>query len=305
MNRRIALLEAIENGFTKQINNYPVNLTEAKEKNSLNYRVYGNTEMVGVPNLDYPAFLEGVGKEQDLSCRVTVESGNNSHYITFTLPMPLYKVGNSIDYIDFQTQKAYINTGFINIGDYLYNDELEIYSKKSNVIYLSIPYSGKNEENCFSPMWSYNGDITADTESIGIDLENDVIFFSIAWSRLGLQNIGGIVYRIGDNTQTPLTDGEILDKVIDYLGTIAEENLDVLIATSEENEINMTLPQLSLYKGNNSITFSSSVVTNVDYFVTESEDYLITEADRNIITENSSWLILPSSILIEFKSFMQ
>lgn len=318
MLRKHILLQAIENGFDARENNYPPTLNYAKERNALNFQIQGNTFQFDTPSIDNPVSFEPFGiADGDYRVKIFIvaESGESKEE-AFLLSRGLYKVGNKVDYVDFISQKAYFNTKIYNLIDLIDVYELEIRNKQKDVVCVSIFYEGNAEEECYSSIWNFNKDDNSNREVIGIDSINSRLFFSLNWSRIGLNYENGIVYNEKDQEKKSLEDEEVLFAIKNFLGTLPYKDLNILGANNAIEEENIFLPTLSLYRGRNNLslaieglaeTFSineSQTQTSTSSLITEDNKLMLTEDGRTLVLEFTEKGSIPSKFIIDYKSSM-
>lgn len=290
MLRKNILLQTIENGFDARVQNYPIILNYAKEREAVNYKIYGNTTQFFMPSVDSPVVPQALGTNvgDNYFKIITTSENEENKSVEFFVPRDLYKVGNSVDYVDYKTQKAYFNTKIYNLKELISTYNLEIYSKQKDVVYASILYDGKPEEGCYSSIWEFNDGTDLNRESMGIDISSSKLFFSFSWSRLGLTYSNKMVYRMEDVENISLSDEEIAEIFRNFLLTLPQYDLNIIGANKTTEVEYVFMPSLPLHKGENKIILmvGESTTTTYKYLVTETGEIMTTEAEKALIVEN-------------------
>ena len=144
MKRKFMLLQAIENGFSVHAAEHSASgiqnlqLIYAKEREALNYFIEGNTSISKTPSIDAPANIEGVGvrRQNNYFTITTTNEERQETSIGFLVPRTLYRVGNVSDTVDFISQSTKLYTKFFNIIDIMEEEDLSVFRKDENVIYI-------------------------------------------------------------------------------------------------------------------------------------------------------------------------
>ena len=344
MKRKFILLQAIENGFLTHADNYSslgvdyVTLLNAKEKVAADYFIEGNTEILGTPSIDAPAAFAatGYGENNYFELTVSDEYGHETNK-NFLLPRPLYKVGNIADKIDYLAQTAYYYVSIFNLLDILDINIMDIFRKDADVVYVSIPYDGRNDSPCLSLIWPFNeNNANFNLENMGIynSNENLLLYFGLSWDRLGLAYENNTVYYKTDLEKTPLSNEAVLEICVNYISTLSRKNLKMLGTKITPDSIKINLPSLHLFKGQNTVNLSMGAETigfiteNKDKITTENDDYLTLEGTQEgptfLVDSTGKYLttrdgekliigtdvevvetILPYKISIDYKTFIK
>ena len=240
---------------------YPCVFDNSKGRPLKDYKLYGKSIQDGTPNPDNPIEIQSVG---DL-----VIDAESEYYGKYAVPIvvndttthiylddvPLRKVGNYADYIDFKHQKVVRNT----IRRSLRIDD--IHRKLKNVIRFGCvgPF-GKCDYHIRSTIFrNYNG-FSLDQETVFHHPTSPYAFYwSVYWHRLGLTYDGTNVYRTDDAEQTPLTDSEIINIANKWLNTLPDKDREVYIILGVPSEKSTTLSALKTFKGTNIISVDTNI----------------------------------------------
>ena len=298
MKRKFILLQAINNSFVTDVENQSVSgvnsiaLTYAKERGVINYSIEGNLNISGVPSLDSPVDITGVGDGINSYFEIkTINALGSERLWSFLLPRALYKIGNVQDYADYRTQTTYLNTLVTNLQEDLTLEQMSIYRKDTDVVYFKAPYAGKSTEPCCSPAWPFNtNNATFNSENMGITVLSNVayMYFGLSWSRLGLAYETGTVYEIDDVEKTPLSDSEIIQIIFSYINSLDYPACRIIGGRTVPELVETVLPSLMLFKGDNTIELNIGaddvrfITESGDYIITEGGDYLNLDEDSNI-----------------------
>ena len=295
MNKKIVLLNAIQNGFLENAEYHPstpssfIELNYAKEGAAINYCVEGNSILSGTPSIDSPASIAGVGvMNSDIYFNIYTENTlGGKREFGFLVPRGLYKLGNLCDKADYINQKTYLYTRFFNLIDMLNEEQMEVFRKDEDVVYMQLPFGGRVDIPCLSFIWPYNSEGSFNSENFGTTTINNIpiIYFGFSWDRLGLVYEDDIVYQKEDLEKTPLSDTDIVNVCISYMNTLEKTLFGILGALNNPEIIKTTLPDFKLYQGKNKIYID--IENEPIYFITKGKEKIITEDNKNIITEGS------------------
>ena len=241
---------------------YPCVFDNSKGRPLKDYKLYGNSIQDGTPNLDNPIEIQSVG---DL-----VIDAESEYYGKYAVPIvvndttthiylddvPLRKVGNYADYIDFKHQKV-----VRNIFKHSLNTGFSIYRKLNNVIrFVADGPFGKCDYHIRSTIFGNYSGFSNDKETVFHHPTSMYAFYwSVYWHRLGLTYDGTNVYRTDDAEQTPLTDSEIVNIAKEWLNTLSDKDREVYIILGVPSEKSTTLSALKTFKGTNIISVDTNI----------------------------------------------
>lgn len=112
-------------GFTREISGIPPLTLDAIGKNTLDYKIYGNSIQNGTPSPDNPVEMQSVGDlvtEGEYTGKYeipVVTSGQNQKSVTtpIYLDKPLRKIGDYADVLDFKKQQVIRNVSKITSNE--------------------------------------------------------------------------------------------------------------------------------------------------------------------------------------------
>lgn len=273
-------------GFVRSVTGVPPIALEACADNMsiIDYKIHGNSIQDGTPSPDNPIEVQSVGElvtdETDANygkykIPITARSESTEPIITnIYLDEPLRKVGDYADYIDFKNGMVVrkILEDALAKGSYY-----SIYTKLTNVIRLTyatmdrLPATQRNYLMLSTLLRYQIAGWVTDAECIFHHHENHYnYYFSLSWQRLGLTYDGTNAYRTDDETQTALTDSEIISIAKEYLLSIPEEDRKVYMILNTPTQTPISLPILPTFKG---ITTVYEVGTTIQPSNMEAEYY--------------------------------
>ena len=85
------------------------------------------------------------------------------------------------------------------------------------------------------------------------------LYLKVNWDRMGLVYDGTTVYVDGDETQTALTDKQIVSYFTQYLDTLSEKEKEFICVSSVLEE-DIELPDILTHKGTNIIEIDTSII---------------------------------------------
>jgi len=185
------------------------------------------------------------------------------------LDEPLRKVGNYADYIDFDKGVIVRNTalGQITKAGFIHSKVADTDKYKGHCCMTTggtiVPL--KNTPMLAVGFPNATNRWSSKIESIFSHSSLDgYIYLKVNWDRMGLVYDGTKVYVNSDETQTALTDNEIVTYFTRYINTLTKKEKEFICVRSRlEKEIE--LPTIPTHKGTNIITIDTEIKpSNID-----------------------------------------
>ena len=215
--------------------------------------------------------------EEVVSARTDYEPYHEPITTNIYLDEPLRKVGDYADYIDFKNSMIVRNI----IESVMKQGNASIYKKLSNVVRIGVGHyiaSMKLTYTMLSTLLTNVG-VSWYTDNEGIFHHHTLgshYYFSLSWNRLGLTYDGTNVYRTDDETQTALTDNQILNIVYNYIRSLPEEDRMLYMILNTPTETHIELPALPAFKN---VTTVYEIQTQVQPSNVEAEYYSTLKGD--------------------------